>query len=184
MIRLTTLVHHLLAQHLRAGDHALDLTAGNGHDTLALARLVGAGGQVWAFDLQPAALEATRQRLLRCGCAEQVKLIQANHRDWPTHLPGGIRNLAAVVANLGYLPGSDQTVITSPDATLPALEAAWSALRPGGLLAVTIYRGHLGGLEEDSAIAAWVKSLPVAAEWHDPAPPRGPRLLILRRPPA
>lgn len=42
---------------------AVDATAGNGHDTLFLAQLLGQGGQVAAFDIQPQALEKTAERL-------------------------------------------------------------------------------------------------------------------------
>lgn len=44
--------HSLLRQALKAGGRALDATAGNGHDTLLLAQLVGETGRVWAFDVQ------------------------------------------------------------------------------------------------------------------------------------
>jgi hypothetical protein len=37
---------------LRPGDTAVDATCGNGHDTLALAELVGPSGRVFALDLQ------------------------------------------------------------------------------------------------------------------------------------
>ena len=58
-MRLTEQVHHELRQQLRAGDTALDATAGNGHDTLAMARLVGPQGRILAIDLQAAAIAAT-----------------------------------------------------------------------------------------------------------------------------
>lgn len=181
MHRLTETVHTLLATQVRPGDRALDLTAGNGHDTAALARLVGPDGLVWAFDVQPAALTATRARLEAAGLLGQVRLIQSDHRHWLRHAPEAQGLITAAVANLGYLPGSDQSTITRPESSVPAIETAWQALRPGGLLTVLIYRGHPGGAEEDAAIATWAARTgsPV---WHDPAPPRGPRLLVLRRP--
>jgi Ser/Thr protein kinase RdoA (MazF antagonist) len=46
---------------------ALDATAGNGHDTLLLAERVGEGGRVVGFDVQAAAIEATRARLAAAG---------------------------------------------------------------------------------------------------------------------
>lgn len=182
MTRLTHTLHALLADHLRPGDHALDLTAGNGHDTAALARLVGPTGCVWAFDLQAPALAATRRRLAAEGLESRAALIQADHRAWITHVPQAAGTLAAVVANLGYLPGGDKSIITTPDSSLPALQTALQALRPGGLLAAIIYRGHPGGLEEDRAITAWTATLPPSAQWTDPAPPTGPRLLTLIQP--
>lgn len=38
------------------GDTVIDATAGNGHDTVFLAQLVGRQGRVWAFDVQSSAL--------------------------------------------------------------------------------------------------------------------------------
>jgi predicted methyltransferase len=182
LTRLTHILHARLAEHLRPGDLALDLTAGNGHDTAALARLVGPTGFVWSFDLQATALAATRRRLAAEGLESRTALIQADHRHWASHAPQAIGALAAVVANLGYLPGGDKSIITTPDSSLPALQTAWHALRPGGLLGVIIYRGHPGGLEEDHAISAWTATLSVPVHWNDPAPPQGPRLLTLVRP--
>lgn len=48
---------------LRKGDVVIDATCGNGHDTLALLRMVadetGGGGCVYAMDIQKVALEST-----------------------------------------------------------------------------------------------------------------------------
>ena len=41
----------LIEGRLKSGGRALDGTAGNGHDTLLLARLAGEDGIVWAFDV-------------------------------------------------------------------------------------------------------------------------------------
>ena len=63
--------HHLLRGRLKNGDAALDGTAGNGHDTLLLAQCVG-GGKVWAFDVQPQALQQTRRRLEEAGVSAEL----------------------------------------------------------------------------------------------------------------
>ena len=42
--------HLLLRGRLLPGDMAVDATAGNGHDTIFLARLTGPQGKVFAFD--------------------------------------------------------------------------------------------------------------------------------------
>ena len=56
-------VHGLLERHIGAGDVTVDATAGNGHDTLFLANRVGPEGHVFAFDVQPEALDVTRRLL-------------------------------------------------------------------------------------------------------------------------
>ena len=55
--------HELVRSRVHAGAWVVDATAGNGHDTLLLANLAGSAGRVFAFDVQTAALEATRARL-------------------------------------------------------------------------------------------------------------------------
>lgn len=174
--------HQLVQQRVRAGDTVIDATAGSGNDTLFLARLVGDKGLVVAFDVQQEALEATRQRLAEAGVAvvdeldggagHGVRLVQASHAEMGRYVRqevaskavcdrAGFGTVAAVMFNLGYLPGaSNMRVITSPSSTLPALDAAMSLLRPGGVLTVAVYPGHAGGAEEASAVEAWASALP------------------------
>ncbi len=57
----------LLSSVINEGDIAVDATAGNGHDTLFLANLVGETGFVYAFDIQQQAVDVTIQRLKENG---------------------------------------------------------------------------------------------------------------------
>ena len=57
----------LSTEALGEGAIAVDATIGNGHDTLFLARTVGATGHVYGFDVQVPAIERTRQRLEAAG---------------------------------------------------------------------------------------------------------------------
>ena len=71
------LARDVLARAVEPGDAVIDATMGNGHDTLFLCQLVGEGGRVYAFDVQQAAVENTRRRLLDAGvldadCGESV----------------------------------------------------------------------------------------------------------------
>lgn len=50
-----------------------------------------------------------------------------------------------VAFNLGYLPGGDKTILTSPRTTVAALHAACRVLQSGGLISVMVYIGHPGG---------------------------------------
>ncbi|MBC7032591.1 SAM-dependent methyltransferase, partial [Salmonella enterica subsp. enterica serovar Enteritidis] len=50
-------------QVVNPGDHVIDATVGNGHDTVYLAKLVGTTGHVDGFDIQSAAIEATTTAL-------------------------------------------------------------------------------------------------------------------------
>ena len=189
-MRLTALAHELLAPHLRPGDLAADATAGNGHDTLFLAVAVGASGRVWAFDIQPRALDATRRRLEKNGVAGRVALVCDTNANLAAHLPPeACGTLAVVMANLGYLPGGDSAVITHTGETLRMLDAALHALRAGGVLSVLAYPGHEGGDAEAGAVHAWM--IARAAEGHtvelrgEPlAPERRPWLALLTKAPS
>ncbi len=178
---LTELAHQRLAAHLRPGHWVVDATAGNGHDTLFLARAVSPGGRVFAFDLQCRALAATRRRLEAAGLEAVVTLIRAGHQRMARHLPPEARGrLAVVMFNLGYLPGADKTLVTRPDTTLQALATAADWLAPDGLLSILAYRHHPGGAEETAAVSAWLEDLP---GWTVEAHPSPGPLWWLARPP-
>ena len=65
---------HLLERALSPGDVAIDGTAGNGHDTLFLAELVGETGHVYSFDVQKEAIINTQHKLEAANLT-QVSLI-------------------------------------------------------------------------------------------------------------
>jgi hypothetical protein len=142
---------------------AVDCTAGNGHDALFLARTLarlGPSFRLLALDLQGAALAATRLRFQEAGLASCLQCLLAGHETLALHL--GQEQPAAVMFNLGFLPRGDRTCPTRPETTLPALEAALSALLPRGILSVHAYGGHPGGKEEMEAVEAWFSSLPAS----------------------
>ncbi len=73
-ISLTQEAHSLIKQKLHSGDIAIDATVGNGYDTLFLAKQVGTTGKVYGFDIQQAALDATRSRLQQANLLECLTL--------------------------------------------------------------------------------------------------------------
>ena len=134
---------------MREGDRAVDATAGNGRDTLFLARLVGAGGRVYAFDIQQEALDETAALLRQNNMSERVTLIQAGHEAMDSYVEEPV---AAVMFNLGYLPGGSRSIVTRPETTLQGLAAALQLLKPGGLATLVLYPGHAEGKKEKSAL--------------------------------
>ena len=149
---LTEQAHVILRRAIRAGDTAIDATAGNGHDTTFLARQVGPTGAVFAFDVQPAALDRTRDRLDAEGLTN-VTLLYRDHAEMSEVIPERHHGqVAAVMFNLGYHPGGDAIVTTRGDRTVTAITAALKLLRPQGVLTVIAYVGHAGGLDEAAAV--------------------------------
>jgi threonine dehydrogenase-like Zn-dependent dehydrogenase len=154
--------HRLVEQRISPGDVAIDGTVGNGVDTVHLAKLVGPRGVVYGFDIQEQALESARERLNRMLPGHPgVRLFLRSHADLGRVVAAAHRGrIAAAMFNLGYLPGSDQSTITRPESTLPALEAAIGLLRPGGIVTVVVYPGHAGGESEAEAVERWAAKLP------------------------
>lgn len=148
-INLVELAQQKAQQHIRQGATVIDATAGNGHDTLMLAKAVGEQGKVFAFDIQHAALTETAKRLTNSGLIERVKLIEASHADMVKLIPEEQHsNISLVMFNLGYLPGSDKNIITDGNSTLTALDAASTLLSDDGAMSVIAYPGHSGGDSE------------------------------------
>lgn len=154
--------HRCAADRLRPGDVAVDATAGTGADTLFLCEAVGPKGTVFAFDIQQQALDRTAERIARLGAAApDVRLVLRSHADMREVVPAALHGrVRAVMFNLGYLPGGDKRIITRPQTTLAAMEAALSLLAPGGVMTAVLYPGHEGGREEAEAVERWAAALP------------------------
>lgn len=145
---------------IRPGALAVDATVGNGYDTRFLAEQVGRNGRVYGFDVQMQAIELTRVRLAEADVLERVTFVQAGHETMKAHLPPEAEGrVAAVMFNLGYLPGRDKTCITRPETTVAALRQSLRYVRPGGVVTVAIYTGHPGGKAEAEAVDAWAGGL-------------------------
>jgi predicted methyltransferase len=152
-----------VAERVRQGEIVIDATAGNGSDTLFLARIVDAGGTVYAFDIQHEALEHIRKRLETEADREliaPITLVLAGHEVMKNRIALKHHGkIAAIMFNLGFLPGGSQAVITQTDTTIAALGAALELLRSGGIITVVVYPGHDGGLGEAEAVEAWASKI-------------------------
>lgn len=159
---LTAQAHAWLRPLLQAGDVAIDATAGNGQDTLFLAKCVGTTGRVFAFDLQPSAIERTEARLESAG-VNHATLLQRCHSELAAAIPSEHHgHVAAVMFNLGYLPGGDRALVTRPETTCAALSQTLELLRPAGAVSILVYPGHPGGEVEAAAVAQWLSQLPTS----------------------
>lgn len=164
MLSILDKAKQLTAEVLSDGSTAIDATLGNGHDAVHLAKHLGPTGHLIGIDIQPEAVRSSRERLTTAGWREQVTLIEGDHADLEDLLPSAVvGEVDAVMFNLGYLPGSDHSVTTRPESTVPALEQATRVLRPGGRMTVVMYKGHSGGVAEYEAVMQWATELDQAS---------------------
>lgn len=186
MSRLVTQAHQLLRATLRPGDAAIDATAGNGRDTLALANAVGPTGRVYAFDVQHQAIQATARLLAQHGVGH-VELLQRSHDEIDRCIPPCWRaKVGGAAFNLGYMPHGDQQLTTTPLVTCAAVRQALGMLRAEGVVTVVAYTGHPGGLQEAAAVYRLLSGLRPDhyTRLDDPAAPvasPAPRLMAVRR---
>lgn len=182
MIPLTSQAHELVRAVLKPGDIAIDATAGNGHDTQFLAECVGPTGTVYSFDIQESAVQATARRLASAGL-ENVTLILRNHAEMRDALPTGlVSNVAAIMFNLGYLPGGDKQLVTKSDSTLAAIQAALLMMAPSGIMTIIAYPGHAGGDSEARQLQDFLNGLAGQIQRYEPSPATNsmsPRLFIV-----
>jgi hypothetical protein len=175
------LVHTFLDQILGKGDIAIDATCGNGHDSVFLAKRVLSTtddglvcrGRLYCIDIQASAVKATTQALRALLSPVEmtgVRIIHQSHATFPKEICP--RSVRAVVYNLGYLPGSDKSIITRAEDTIQSIQNALDLVSVSGMVCVTCYRGHPGGSEETEAVGSLARSLPPSA-WsvylHEPA---------------
>lgn len=150
--------HRLLKETVCKGDLVIDATVGNGNDTVLLATLVGPTGKVIGFDIQKQAIENTKQKLLFAGLTDQVTLLHQGHETLPDVLADH-PEIGGAIFNLGYMHGTDKTVITKKDTTIHAVSALLPYLRIGSCIILVVYSGHPGGMEEKQALLDYVSGL-------------------------
>ncbi len=133
-----------------------DCTVGNGNDTLLLANKVGVNGKVFGFDIQSIAIENTEELLKENNLIERVNLILDGHENLDRYIENQIDFF---IYNLGYLPSGDKNIKTDLKTSLMGIKKSVELLKNNGLILVTCYRGHEGGLMEQLAIEEYFKSL-------------------------
>ena len=129
---------------------------GNGHDTEFLSKTVGEDGHVFAFDVQEQAVASTAKNLAAAGCPQNYTSILDSHHNVKKYVQGPIK---AGMFNLGYLPGSDKSITTMRETTMPAIEAALDLLDHDGVLLIAVYPGHKEGDAEGQMILDYLAGI-------------------------
>ncbi|RBP45587.1 tRNA (mnm(5)s(2)U34)-methyltransferase [Garciella nitratireducens] len=153
---ITDLSKFFINQVIEPGDYVIDATAGNGYDTLFLANLIVDKGKVFSFDIQKQAIENTKKLLSKKGIMHRVNLYHTNHIYIKKYVHNKIK---AAMFNLGYLPGSDHSIMTRGESTIIALKQVLELLLPGGIVSICLYYGHPEGKEELKEVFSFIKTL-------------------------
>lgn len=160
MDRILPYAKKLLEITITNGDVVVDATLGNGHDTLFLANLIGESGRVYGFDLQEAAILTSIERLKQHGMADRVTIFHTGHEQLSKLIPAEHHGkVKAAIFNLGYLPGSDKSIVTKPETTISAIEQLLEMMIPEGIIILVIYHGHAEGAIERDALLTYCQEI-------------------------
>ena len=125
----------------------VDMTMGNGHDTLFLSQVCD---EVYAFDIQQAALDHTSSLFEDLS---HVHLILDGHQHCDRYLD----SFDVGIFNLGYLPLESHHVTTLLETTQEALIKAIQMVNK--VLFIVVYPGHEEGYKESLWIDDYVSGL-------------------------
>ena len=130
------------------------------------------------FDIQPEAIASTRKHLEQLGVpAARYELHCQSHADLLQIVQPGTAD--AVMFNFGWLPGADHAVFSTAQSSIPALQAALEAVRPGGVVSAILYSGQVIGTDEKQTVLEYLRALPLKsftvlvcdfANWAETAP--------------
>lgn len=146
----------ILYKNVKEGNSVLDCTVGNGNDTILLASLVGDKGKVYGFDIQNQALQITLDKLVEENLNHRVKLIKDSHENIDLYIE---EELDFIIYNLGYLPKGDKNIKTNKESTLTSVKKSLDLLKSNGIILITCYTGHIGGLDEKDGLEDFLKCL-------------------------
>jgi tRNA G37 N-methylase Trm5 len=148
--------HLYIERFVGEGDTVIDATAGNGNDTILLAKLVGQTGHVFSFDIQQIALDRTKEKLISLGMQDRVELICDGHENLDKYVKGDVK---AVMFNLGYLPRGDHNIATRAETTIKAIEKSLELMVVGGIISIVVYHGGDSGFDEKNKVLQYVEQL-------------------------
>ncbi len=173
ILNMTDLVKNYLLSLNTELTTVVDMTVGNGHDTLFL---VENYQKVIGFDIQKIAIEKTKKLT---SAYQNLTLYCCDH-----NLVDQIVTKADLfIFNLGWLPHSDKTLFTNQDSTIKTLNKVVSLLNKNGLIIITCYNGDISQKNESQAILKWAnlqKNL-VTLQFKMPFKETAPFTLIIGR---
>lgn len=157
--RNTELVKLIMDMNIKENDLCVDLTLGDGNDSLYMYNLKG---KVIAFDIQKEAIESS-EKLFKDNNIEienndRIKFILDSHSNLDNYVSLNDK-IKFATFNLGYLPSGDKSIITKYDTTLEALNKTLNRLDDKGIISIICYYDHEGGMEEKIKVDEYLLNL-------------------------
>jgi tRNA1(Val) A37 N6-methylase TrmN6 len=150
--------HILLEPFLGQADVLVDMTCGNGHDTVFLASHMKKTAQLYAFDIQQCAIENTRAAIENAGLAKMNIMYALGSHD---KMLEKINNpIDVVVFNLGYLPSGDHELHTNTEITVKACKICLNKIAKNGIIIMVAYPGTDAGKNECLALQQFLRQIP------------------------
>lgn len=151
MLRIIPFAHELIKRGNTRGI-AVDMTAGNGRDTLFLTTLPFE--KIYSFDIQQDAIDQTKKLIKD----ERVTFIKDSHANVTKY----VDLFDVAIFNLGYLPHGNPEIATTADTTIKAIKELFTIARTPNMIVIVVYQGHDEGKKERDAILDYVQSLPTS----------------------
>jgi len=151
--RILPFAHNKINEYTSKDDIVIDMTAGNGNDTLFLASL---SKKVYAFDIQKEAISNTK-KLLEENNVTNVELICDSHCNVQKYVSEKIQ---CAVFNLGHRPNGNPAITTVASTTISALKSLFPLMKVNSLISIVVYVGHQNGETESTQLYEYVSTLP------------------------
>jgi SAM-dependent methyltransferase len=128
--------------YLKPGMKVIDYGSAMGYFSIPMARMVGAGGKVFCFDIQPKMFDKLTKRAVRAGVETIVepKLITGNESDY--YGMGQVADFALLFAVAHEVPDQESL-----------FEHLYAMLKPGAHLYFAEPPGHVSASDFDRSIA-------------------------------
>lgn len=154
VLKATQMAQKFIEDVVKEEDVVVDATLGNGKDTVFLSNLVKKG-RVYSFDILKGAIECFKKYIIEKDIKNIEPILSGHERmeDYVNKRP------SAIMFNLGYLPGGDENIMTLPNTTIIAVEKGLKLLKPGGIMTIVSYSGHIGGIEEQEGVLNLIRGL-------------------------
>lgn len=136
-------VKEMCQTNITKNDIVVDMTVGNGFDTLTLCTLAK---YVYGFDIQTKAIENTK-KLLQEHNIINYHLFLASHELINHYLSDYKNKIKLVLFNLGYLPKGDKSITTLAKSTLKAFIDSYDLISKDGLILMVFYPHEEGKKE-------------------------------------